>query len=189
MLYICLMRPQKALDKEVISGLTKVFSSKGYEGASLQDLATAASLKKASLYHRFPNGKKEMADAVLAHLQAWVQENVFDILNDTHTKPEVRLKTAIENIGVLYDGGNRTCIFRALSMEAGMELFGQQIEDGMKVWIAVFEKIGLELKLSPKQAKEYALQTLIDIQGSLILARGLGNTGIFEKTLMNISNR
>jgi len=183
------MRPQKALDKEVISGLTKVFSSKGYEGASLQDLANAAGLKKASLYHRFPNGKREMADAVLADLHAWVQENVFDVLNDTHTKPKVRLKTAIENIGVLYDGGNRTCIFRALSMEAGIELFGEQIESGMKAWISGFEKIGLELKLSPEQAKEYALQTLIDIQGSLILARGLGNTGIFENTLMNILNR
>ncbi|WP_417361634.1 TetR/AcrR family transcriptional regulator [Galbibacter sp.] len=183
------MRPQKALDKEVISGLTKVFSSKGYEGASLQDLANASGLKKASLYHRFPEGKREMADAVLGHLHTWVQENVFDILNDTQTKPELRLRTAIENIGVLYDGGSRTCIFRALSMEAGIELFGEQIESGMKAWVTGFEKIGLELKRSPEQAKEYALQTLIDIQGSLILVRGLGNTGIFEKTLMNILNR
>ncbi|RZL16088.1 MAG: TetR/AcrR family transcriptional regulator, partial [Pedobacter sp.] len=33
------MRPQKILDTDMISGLTKVFRDKGYEGASLNDLA------------------------------------------------------------------------------------------------------------------------------------------------------
>jgi len=183
------MRPQKALDKQVINGLTEVFCSKGYEGASLQDLATASGLKKASLYHRFPEGKKEMADAVLTHLNTFVQENVFDVLDDKNKKPEVRLKAALESIGELYDGGRRTCVFRALSMEAGIELFGKQIEAGMKQWIAKFEHIGLELKLSPKQANDYALQTLIDIQGCLIVVRGLGNTDIFDKTMEAISIR
>ena len=32
------MRPQKVLDIEILTGLTKVFRSKGYEGASLKDL-------------------------------------------------------------------------------------------------------------------------------------------------------
>ena len=55
------MRPQKTLDEDVLAGLTEVFQSKGYEAASLQDLARATGLKKASLYHRFPGGKKQMA--------------------------------------------------------------------------------------------------------------------------------
>src|SRR5690606_24002241 len=102
------MRPQKALDKEVINGLTEVFCSKGYEGASLQDLAAASGLKKASLYHRFPDGKKEMADAVFLHLHDFIQQNVFDVLQDDNLKPEVRLQIALDNIAVLYDGGKRT---------------------------------------------------------------------------------
>ncbi|MEP1982729.1 MAG: helix-turn-helix domain-containing protein, partial [Maribacter dokdonensis] len=61
------MRPQKVLDIEILTGLTKVFRSRGYEGASLKELSEATGLKKASLYHRFPNGKQEMADAVLQH--------------------------------------------------------------------------------------------------------------------------
>ena len=56
------MRPQKTLDEDVLAGLTEVFQSKGYEAASLQDLARATGLKKASLYHRFPGGKKQMAE-------------------------------------------------------------------------------------------------------------------------------
>ncbi|EKF54555.1 TetR family transcriptional regulator [Galbibacter marinus] len=183
------MRPQKALDKEVINGLTEVFCSKGYEGASLQDLAAASGLKKASLYHRFPDGKKEMADAVFLHLHDFIQQNVFDVLQDDNLKPEVRLQIALDNIAVLYDGGKRTCILRALSMEAGIDLFGKQIQDGMKQWIERFERIGVELNLSTEVANDYALQTLIDIQGSLVLTRGIGNTNIFDRTLKNISKR
>lgn len=40
------MRPQKILDADMISGLTKVFRDKGYEGASLNDLAEVTGLKK-----------------------------------------------------------------------------------------------------------------------------------------------
>ncbi len=43
------MRPQKVLDKEILNGLTKIFRSRGYEGASLKELSDATGLKKASL--------------------------------------------------------------------------------------------------------------------------------------------
>lgn len=183
------MRPQKVLDIEILTGLTKVFRSKGYEGASLKDLAEATGLKKASLYHRFPNGKQEMADAVLTHIGKWVEENVFQALTDNDNIPQVRLKNGLSQIRALYDGGKEACIFRALSMQAGLELFEEQVKNGMKQWILAFEKIGLELRLSPNDSEKKALQTLIEIQGSLIVARGLNSIDVFENTLQNIENR
>ncbi len=183
------MRPQKSLDKEVLFGLTQIFSSKGYEGASLQDLATATGLKKASLYHRFPNGKQQMAGAVFSHVDAWVQEHIFDVLNDTDKEPQGRLVEALSNVSTLYDGGNRPCIFRALSMQEGMELFGEQVQTGMIRWIEEFENIGLDLGLAAEIAKDYSVQTLIEIQGSLILVKGLDDTGIFDSALKNIAKR
>lgn len=183
------MRPQKSSDKDVLSGLTEVFRSKGYEAASLQDLAKATGLKKASLYHRFPGGKKEMAEAVFAHLGEWVKENVFQIMKKTQESPQIRLKKGIAQIRVLYDDGEKTCIFRALSMKTGISLFASQIESGLRDWIKIFEQIGLELGLIPKIAKENAIQTLSEIQGSLILAIGLNDPSIFDKTLKGIENR
>ena len=55
------MRPQKVQDIEIIESLVKTFRSNGYEGTSLAELAKSTGLKKASLYHRFPDGKQEMA--------------------------------------------------------------------------------------------------------------------------------
>ncbi len=180
------MRPQKVLDIDILTGLAKVFRSKGYEGASLKELSEATGLKKASLYHRFPNGKQEMADAVLNHLDNWVKNNVFQSLLDNDSEPQIRLKNGLLGIRTLYNGGKETCIFRALSMQAGIELFEEQINKGMNEWFSSFKAIGIALNLNPKDAEQRALQVLIEIQGSLIVAKGLGNISIFENTLQKV---
>ena len=75
---------------------------------------------------------------------------------------------------------------RALSMQGGIELFEEQIKKGMNDWLSAFKEIGITLKLSPTEAEQKALQVLIDIQGSLIVTKGLGDISIFENTLQNI---
>ncbi|NMH89613.1 TetR/AcrR family transcriptional regulator [Flavivirga algicola] len=180
------MRPQKVLDIEILKGLTKVFRSKGYEGASLKELSEATGLKKASLYHRFPNGKQEMADAVLNHLDEWVSNNVFQSLLDDDIEPQIRLKKGLEKIRTLYNDGKETCIFRALSMQTGVELFEEQIKNGMNEWLSTFREIGTAFQLNHKEAEQKALQVLIEIQGSLIVTKGLGDISIFENALKNI---
>lgn len=174
------------MDIEILTGLATVFRSKGYEGASLKELSEATGLKKASLYHRFPNGKQEMADAVLNHLDEWIKTNVFESLLDGDLEPNVRLKNGLSEIRTLYNGGKETCIFRAFSMEAGIELFEKQINKGMSEWLSSFKEVGIALNFNPKEAEHRALQVLIEIQGSLIVSKGLGDISIFENTLQNI---
>lgn len=183
------MRPQKVLEKEILEGLTKVFREKGYEGASLTDLAEVTGLKKASLYHRFPKGKQGMAEAVLRNVNNWVQENVFSVLQDETLPAEDRLKNALCQISVLYTGGKQTCIYRALSMQAGLDLFAEQINGGMQSWITNFKKIGLALNFQEDVAYEHALQTLIEIQGALVTARNMKDSNIFRQSLQKIENR
>ncbi|UII76238.1 TetR/AcrR family transcriptional regulator [Flagellimonas sp. HMM57] len=183
------MRPQKVLDIEILKGLTKVFRSKGYEGASLKELSEATGLKKASLYHRFPNGKQEMADAVLNHLGEWIINNVFQSLLDDDIEPQIRLKNGLSEIRTLYNDGKETCIFRALSMQTGIELFEEQIKKGMNEWLSTFKEIGMAFQLNHKEAEQKALQVLIEIQGSLIVTKGIGDISIFENTIKNIEHK
>lgn len=183
------MRPQKVLDTDILIGLTKVFRSNGYEGTSLKELAEATGLKKASLYHRFPNGKQEMAEAVFTHISAWIMEHIFQPLQDEQHTAELRLKNGLDGIRRLYDNGNEVCIFRALSMQTGLELFEQQINSGMAQWIAEFTQIGIALDFTPTEAEQHALQTLVEVQGSLIVTKGMNDIAVFENTLQNIENR
>ncbi|TKD67022.1 TetR/AcrR family transcriptional regulator [Flavobacterium sp. ASW18X] len=182
------MRPQKVSEEEILISLTKVFRAKGYEGASLQDLAAATGLKKASLYHRFPEGKKEMAEAVLQYINDWVDLHVFKPLDDTNDTPTQRLTKALSGIRQLYDGGKETCLFRALSMQASLALFEQQIVAGLHTWRTKFASLASAFGFDSDKASQLGLETLIAIQGSLIVAKGLNDITVFEQTLTKIEN-
>jgi len=183
------MRPPKVTETEILNGLSQIFRSKGFEGASLNDLAKSTGLKKASLYHRYPNGKQEMAEAVLNHIDEWVEKNVFHALTNEEIPVKKRIKKSTSQIRILYSGGNDVCIFRALSMKTGLELFSQQINDGMNNWISAFNKLGMALGLPSSKVKKHAIQTLIDIQGALIVSRGLNDVKHFENSLKLIEKR
>jgi hypothetical protein len=48
----------------------------GYrEGASLSLISEATGLGKGCLYHFFPGGKEEMADAVLSEIDGWFENH------------------------------------------------------------------------------------------------------------------
>ncbi len=183
------MRPQKVLDVDIVNGLAEVFRAKGYDGTSMAELANATDLKKASLYHRFPGGKEEMANAVLNAINEWVIANIFDVLTNDSKEPSERLKLALDNVRILYDYGDQVCVFRAFSMKSGLELFEEQIASGMKAWINAFKHIGTALKLKQKEAENFAEQTFVEIQGALIVAKGMSDLTIFENALKRIENR
>ncbi len=182
------MRPQKVTDQNLIEGLMSVIQSKGYDGSSLNDLANSTGLQKASLYHRFPKGKKEITSAVLTYVEQWVDINIVELLSDKEQKPNERLKIVIENIDNLYEGGEKICVLRALTMDNNLDLFGEQLKNIMTNWIIGFTNLGISFGLSEKEAKSKAEQTLILVQGSLIVSKAMSTLKPFQKTLISIKN-
>ncbi len=180
------MRPQKIQDKDLFSGLLDVFRSKGYEGASLNELAIGCGLQKASLYHRFPKGKKEIASSVLNYVTESIENHIYKILVNTKVPISDRLSSVLENISYFYKGGETTCILRSMSLDFGMELFHTEIRQGMQKWIDGFTFIGEELGYSKEIALEKANETFIKVQGSLILAKAMGQSYLFEDALEKI---
>ncbi len=183
------MRPQKISDTDLIAALTATFRSKGYEGTSLNEIAEATGLKKASLYHRFPKGKKEMAECVFNYINTWIEEHLFYALADNNFPPKQRLINGLAHIRTLYDEGNETCIFRAFSMQTGLELFEHHINSGMTAWINAFTELGVALNLSPTEANKKAIETLIQIQGALIVTKGLNDISVFNNAIKYIEKQ
>jgi AcrR family transcriptional regulator len=180
------MRPQKVDNEQVMTGLMSVLRARGYDGASMNDLASATGLKKASLYHRFPGGKKEIVDAVLSYTSQWSQTHVYAVLTNQSKAPELRLKKALNNINTLYNGGEAICMLRALSMDSSMPLFGDQIASHIQLWIEAFTKLGLDFGYKEQKAKKLAMETLVRIQGSLVLSKALNTTEPFRQSLLEV---
>jgi AcrR family transcriptional regulator len=182
------VRPQKVEENTLLNGLLSVLSAKGYDGSSLNDLAESSGLQKASLYHRFPDGKKEITLAVLNHVNEWIRQNIFLLLTNHSILTTERLKRVIKNINTVYNSGDSICLLRSLSMDSGVEIFGEHIKGSMQLWINGFTALGVDCGFSKDVSKEKAYFVLISIQGSLIVSKGLGSTASFKATLKSIEN-
>jgi len=180
------MRPQKVSDQQLTECLLEVLRAKGYDGSSLNDLALAGGLKKASLYHRFPGGKENLVQSVLDHYNSWLEKNIFEIMLSEKKKPKKRLNSALKNILALYHDGAVNCLHRALSMETGMGLYGQQIAQNYKQWLKAFEKLGRDLGFKKKKAKRLALDGLLKVQGSLVIAKVFNEPKTFQNVVEEI---
>ncbi len=180
------MRPQKNDDHTLLSGLMTVLSSKGYDGASLNDLAASSGLQKASLYHRFPGGKKDITLAVLQFVGDWIKNNIVKTLKDQKISPTERLKIGLQKINELYNEGRTTCILRALSLNSGTDLFSEELEKAATDWIDAFYSLGKDFGLSEDKAKQTAIAVLTKIQGSLVVSKMLHDRQIFTNALIEI---
>ena len=183
------MRPKKIDNGQLIKGLTSVLRNKGYDGASMNELAKASGLQKASLYHRFPGGKEEMARSVLENIHDWIEANVLKVVADSSRNIEDRLTEAIANIRDFYQNGEAVCIIRALSIGSGLVLFGEELRASIKSWEQAFVKLGLDAGMDKEKAEVTATEVFILIQGSLVLSNGVGSPLPFNKALADIKEK
>lgn len=180
-------RTAKVNDQELMERLAKVFRNYGYEGASMSVLAKTTGLQKASLYHRFPGGKEEMAQAVLDFADNWIAENIIIPLQNDDVTPEDRIHLLVKQLNKLYGGGNESCLLNMLShptVDKGP--FSKSIKNGFKTFIktiaAVVEKEGV----SKEEARSRATYAMTLLHGGLVLSRGMGSTKPFKDALSNI---
>lgn len=166
----------------VIDKLMEVFRSSGYDGSSMATLAEATQLKKASLYHRFPQGKEQMAHAVLGYVATWVKDRITDVLFSDSTREE-RLDAALKAIDELYDGGRLDCILRALSHGSDANLFQKEIGAIFETLIHSFKHAAVDFGHDEKQAQQLASELMVKIQGTLIVQRSLGQPTMFRAML------
>lgn len=173
----------KAQRDEVLERLTEVFRCTGYEGASLVRLAEAAGLKKASLYHRFPGGKEEMAQAVLGEAGAWLEAHVLAPLA-ADAPPRERLLGMLDAVGTFYDGGRKACLLETFSLDpASGNPLATAVRAALEAWRAALARCLEAAGRSPAAAEREAETFLAHLQGALVLTRGLGTTGPFERML------
>ncbi len=170
---------------EVIARITEVFKSRGYEGASLANLSEKTGLVKASLYHYFPAGKKAMAEAALdAFGQSMENEVVAPLLSDK--PPKKRLLAMLDGIDRVYHGGADLCLFALLSVGETRSLFQASIMTKVAVLAHGISQTLRETGLSAEDAQAKTEKMIVEIEGALIVARVLGDAGVFQRMLTRL---
>lgn len=184
------MARTSSVNKEaIIENLAAVFRRYGYEGASIGELSKETGLQKASLYHYFPGGKEEMANAVLEHVNHIVATHIVQPLNDPARTREEKIAILIENIETLYNGGNNSCLYNVLSYPvAEHSPFASTIKQAFETLTVTISKLLQEHGVAPNEADQKAQTMLMLLQGSLVLSRGTDSTQPFQEAIKQIQN-
>lgn len=180
------MRTQKVNSENVDLKLFETFSELGYDGASMEALAKATGLKKASLYHRFPNGKKEMAKHALEIVEQWILQHIVAESSNKNVPALTRLKKMITSIDELYNGGANNCLLRTLSVGTDAGEFKEGVTNCFTLLADGFAGIAVDLGVSPDRAEKNAKLVNQTIQGSLVLTGATGDNSYFNNSLERI---
>jgi TetR/AcrR family transcriptional repressor of lmrAB and yxaGH operons len=182
------MPPRGRERAEVLSELAEVFRDHGFEGASLAIISEKTGLGRGSLYNLFPNGKEEMAAAVLKEIDLWFETQVFAPLRD-----EREARQSIENMLCAVDSyfrsGRRLCLVGVLALGDSRDRFAQQVSSYFITWTDALAKALVRTGTDSDTASALAEEAVAVIQGALILARAMPESGAFGRTLSRLQSR
>ena len=172
-------------DIELIDRLTDVFRKHGFEGASLTLIAEATGLKRASLYHRFPGGKAEMAEAVLTRADDWLISHALSPLEGSG-EPADRLCIMTTALSEFYGAGRHSCLLDAFSLGGENSDIRKHVRASTNAWIEALAAVAREIGIEEADAHARAQDVVASIQGTLVLSRATGDLTAFQRALLKI---
>jgi AcrR family transcriptional regulator len=177
-------RPQTVADDELFDRLAQVFRVAGYEGASLGALAEGAGLQRASLYHRFPAGKVQMAEAVMGRVGDLFARALEPMTSD----PDVAagIAESARRISEIYADGELPCVLDALTLSGAPESIRASAAEITAGWIDAMAAAAERGGAGAAEARLAAVEAFVRIEGSLVLARLSGDPTAFRRALSEL---
>lgn len=172
----------------VLGSLISVFRDYGFEGASLTRFTQTSGLIKASLYHRFPEGKEQMAIAALTEVDRIFATHVLAPV-DAAGAPAERLRVVMKRLDEFYEGGGRGCLLETLSGTGTPSSVRAHVRRTLDFWTSKFAHISRESGCSAVQATSRAVDAVAAIEGGLVVSRAQGNNKSFKKALASLPDR
>jgi AcrR family transcriptional regulator len=177
------MRPAKVADEAVADALAQAFRRDGYAGAAVRDLCEATGLKSASLYHRFPRGKTDMALAALAWAAGRFEDAVVAPL-EAPGDPAARLRKSAAGLRRHYAGGRLACLLAVLAASDAPEPVREEIAAALARWRAALGALLAEAGAGAPE--DEAEDRIAAVHGALVLARGTGSTAAFRRAVLRM---
>ncbi|MGH7707418.1 MAG: TetR/AcrR family transcriptional regulator [Vulcanimicrobiaceae bacterium] len=174
--------------RDVVPVLGEVFRENGFSGTSLSHITEATGLGRGSLYHFFPGGKAEMAEAVLDEITAWFRDHVFEPLRRA-SDPMAAISTMFDAVDAYFQSGRRICLVGAFVVSDVRDQFAERLRDYFERWRDELAAAFVRAKRSRSIAIDLADDVVGGIQGALILARALDEPRIFTRAIRRLRAR
>lgn len=172
----------------LLSQLAEVFRAHGYEGATLALISQATGLGKGSLYNFFPGGKEQMATEVLAAIDQWFIDHIYQPLRAASdpSKGIAEMFSAVDNY---FRSGERVCLVGVVALGASRDVFGEKVKLYFAGWVDALATALRRLGDDKGKARRKAEQAVLEIQGALVLTRAFDDPKVFSRALEESERR
>lgn len=177
------MATQTINDQALIELIFEIFREHGYEGTSISQLSEATGLKKSSLYHRFPDGKSDMAKTLAAYVNTELTIAIINPLLNNEKSPESRLNAMVNTVLAFYCNGNKNCLLNVFCLGNINAELKNLLQASYNNWLGALIKTGTDSGLTPEVAKERAEHLLVVIEGAIVIQRLTNCASTFKKHL------
>ena len=173
----------KTSPEAMLRAATATFRQRGYHQTSMADLATAAGVTKGAFYHHFADKEAVMRGALQA-LTAFAKTEVFGPMMENAVPLAVRADQLSAATLRLFDKSRGGCFVANTALEtagAGAP-FAAELQDFIDAWIDCLAHFAAEA--GHAEPRPFALRTVADIEGSIVLMQVYGETKLLEDALV-----
>ena len=153
----------------------------------MAQLAEATGLTKGAFYHHFPD-KAAVMEAALASTVAFAEERWFGPAQDAERKVMDRVDLMVHGARALFREPDEGCFIANTALAGGpdAERFRLHLVAFADAWRATLEALARDGGLP--DPRDFALQTVADIEGGIVLMRIYGDTAYLEAALQRFAN-
>lgn len=174
------MRPQKLSSEQMLRACALQFKAHGYAGTSMDMLAKACGLSKASFYYYF-SSKEALLLEVLEYTQNSLNRTVFNVSATQSESAVVQFQQMHQKAVQFFSAEVAGCLMGIISLEVSTistdvsEKIRQIFQDWQQAFFQIFVKV-FDLTVADQLAK----MSIADYEGAILMYRLTQDTAYLD---------
>ena len=166
---------------KMVRSAAALIGTRGLNATSFSDVLTHSGAPRGSIYHHFPEGKRQLAEGAIG----WTSDQVLGHLRAGRaTTPSALLACFIDlwRQSVLASRGSSGCAVAGVAIDIGAfdDDLIEIVRGTFRSWVDELATRLAELKVPPKRARSIASAAVAGMEGALILCRAEGTSKPLE---------
>jgi TetR/AcrR family transcriptional repressor of lmrAB and yxaGH operons len=160
--------------ERMVRSAAALISSRGVSATSFSDVVANSGAPRGSIYHHFPEGKKQLATEAIR----WTSDRVVAYLRaGTETSPDAVLSRFIQlwRQVVVASDASSGCVVAGVALDTGAEDGLMDVaRETFRSWETILADQLEQTGIPARRARGISLATLAGMEGALILCRAEG---------------
>jgi TetR/AcrR family transcriptional repressor of lmrAB and yxaGH operons len=168
------MAPAQKHRESLVGASLSLFQRQGYAGTGLAEILSESGAPRGSLYHYFPEGKEQIAEAALRQAAAATEQRIRNAAK--HLASPAKFAIAYGNVvaeTMERSGFARGCPVATVALEAwpASPRLTAASRDAFALWSTALADMLRDAGIAPARAAELADFMIASMEGAMILAR------------------